>query len=118
MEYLIVTALQLLGVGFHVGQKLVQLDGTHPDDSFSDVWNAFWKADRITVLISGLILLTHLIAHYVVETYTDLFLNDNWNRLIDFGIALILGYGGQSLFYKLLGRAEQFLGQKVENKLK
>lgn len=116
MEYLIITALQLLGVCFHIGQKIMQLDSTHPDDSLQDVWNAFWKADRITVFISALILLLNLIVQFIINNYAMDILYQNKNfHLYMFGAALVLGYAGQNLIYKFMGTAERFLGKKIDS---
>jgi len=118
MEYLLIFILQLIGVGFHVMQKIILLGDKHPDKNRSQVFSAFLYEDWDTLVVSSLVVATHLIAHYIVENYTDLSLTSEKYILWSFGIALILGYAGQRLAYKFLGSAENFLDKKVNDKLK
>lgn len=118
MEYVLIIVLELLGIGFHVGQKVLELDKKSPDDSLSEVFGLFWNADRITVFISGLVLTLNVVGHYIVEVYAPKHITGwEYYDLFSFGLALVLGYGGQRLIYKALGRAEQVIGKKVDEKL-
>ena len=124
MEYLLIIILQLLGIGFHVGQKVLILDKLSPDDTLTDVFRLFWRSDRITVFISGLVLIFNIVAHYIVGvygeplvTYINSFEYLNYD-LCAFALAFSLGYCGQRLVYKWLGRAEIFLDKQIEEKIK
>jgi hypothetical protein len=122
MEYVLIVGLQLIGIGFHVGQKVLQLDSNSPDDSLQDVMKVFWRSDRITVFISGLILILNVLAHYIVETYAINITHIVWMGIPyiiwSFILALVLGYGGQRILYNYLGKAEKFLNDKAEKIIK
>lgn len=118
MEYLIIIACQLLGIGFHVMQKIIKLDDQFPEMTRGQVFNAFFKEDWDTLAVSALIILTDLLAHYIIDTYTPDFRKGiNLYILYAFGAAFMLGYLGQRLVYKWLGSAEKYLDKKVEQRL-
>jgi len=118
MEYIIIIILQLLGIGFHVGQKVLELDKLSPDDSLGDVFKLFWKTDKITILISGLILIMFVIGHYVVHNYTPKTIASyEYLDLITFVAALVFGYGGQGIIYRALGKSIDFANKKIDEKL-
>lgn len=117
MEYLIVFVMQLLGVGFHVGQKIVSLGNAYPEKSRSEIVRVFFKEDWDTLFISALVLLLDEMIHIIINGYaTHLTVNPNF-YLYSFGAALVLGYAGQRLVYKFFGSAEKFLGNQIDNKL-
>ncbi len=118
MAYFLIIILQLLGIGFHVGKKVLQLDKEFADDSLGDVFRTFWKSDRITVFISVLILAANLVGHFIIAEYAPelektVYLGVPY-MIWAFGVALVLGYGGQAFFYKLLGKAQQVLIDKAD----
>ncbi len=119
MEYLIIFALQILGIGFHAGQKVLELDKLTPDDSLTDVFKLFWKSDKITVLISVLLILPFAeLGYFILVGYgPDLIVNYEYFDLIAFAASLILGYAGQRLVYGALGKAVDFAEKKVNDKL-
>lgn len=117
MEYLLIIALQLLGIGFNVLQVLIRLDTKYVDDTFKDVWIAFWKEDKFTLILSGLILLTDLTAHFILTYYNNQLIKWEYFTVVSLGTAFILGYAGQRLVYKWLGSAEKFLDKKITDKL-
>lgn len=114
MEYILIIILQLIGIGLHVMQKVLALDKLSPDDSLGDVFKLFWKADRITVFISGLVLALNLVAHFIVREYgPDSITEWEYYDMFSFGVALLLGYIGQRKIYDWLGKAESALDRKV-----
>jgi ABC-type spermidine/putrescine transport system permease subunit I len=115
-EYFLLIALQLLGVGFHVMQKVISLSNAHPDNEIKDVFVAFWKADWDTVFVSGLVLLFTIIVHYIVAKYAQGITSkfDNY-LLFSFALSLTMGYAGQKLIYKYLGTAEKYLDKKADD---
>lgn len=120
MEYLIISAFQLLGVFFHVGQKVKAISDSTPDEteSFGSVMSLFWKSDYLTVILSAGILALHILIHFVVEVYAaSLRESIPYYILWSFAIALIMGYAGQRLIYGWLGKGEKLLDQKVNSKL-
>jgi uncharacterized membrane protein len=114
MEYILIVILQTLGVLFQAAVKVKELDNKFPDDSLQDVIKEFWKSDKITLMISGLIVVLHIVTHYIIEEYTDIAFTTSSYSLINFGVALILGYGGQKLIYTYLGKAENALMRKAD----
>lgn len=116
MEYLLIVILQFIGCGLHVAQKVFELDKKFADDSLADVFNEFLKSDRVTLIVSGLVLLLNIVVHYIIDAYTD-FSNIEYYDLYSFAVAFVLGYAGQRLIYKYLGKAEEVLNKKVESRL-
>lgn len=119
MEYLLIFILQLLGIGFHAGQKVLELDKLSPDDTLFDVGKLFWKEDKITVIISVfLILPLTLVTYYILQDYgPDSVSGYEYFDLISFGFALVLGYAGQRIVYGALGKAVNFAEKKINDKL-
>jgi hypothetical protein len=116
MEYTLILILQFLGIGFHVMQKISILGDKFPEKTIGDIQAIFWKQDYDTLIVSALVLLLNLVAHYIVGEYTDI-PSIKYYHLYSFGIALVLGYAGQRIIYKYLGTAEKFLDRKIETKL-
>lgn len=119
MEYLFIVILQLLGIGFQVGFKVYELDKKFEDDTLEDVFSTFWKADRITVFISGLILLLNLVVHLIVDEYAPKIREWEYNGFVNyyiiaFFLALLFGYGGQRILYHYFGKAEKVLTDKAD----
>jgi hypothetical protein len=118
MEYFLIFSLQLIGIGFHVAQKIKSLDAKYPDKSIRQIFNTFLDQDWVTLFISGLVIILDLVVHYILDSYTpELRKGVNYYVLYAFGIALVLGYAGQRIIYKWLGRAEEIL-DKQSDKLK
>lgn len=124
MEYFLICALQIIGCVSHVLQKVFELDKKFPDDTLGDVFHEFWKSDKVTLLISLLILFADLLGHFIVSHYFPS--SKDWEIIIPvvgwhvpyiiahFIFALAIGYGGQRVFYKWLGKAEKILSDKAE----
>lgn len=118
MEYALIFVLQLLGIGFHVGQKVLELDKLKPDDSLADVFKLFWKEDKITTFISGLILILNEVLYLILLDYgPDSLVKYEYFDLIFFALSLVLGYSGQRIIYGALGKAVSFAEKKVSDKL-
>ena len=125
MEYVLILILQIIGCSLHVLQKVKELDKKFPDDTLAEVFDTFLKSDRITLIISGVIALGNLVAHYIVATYYPESVNwivtvpvVGWQVpyiIAGFITALALGYFGQVLFYALFGKAEKVLMNKIDN---
>ncbi len=126
MEYVLIIILQVIGCSFHVGQKAIELDKKFPDDTLQDVINELLKSDRITLIMSGFVLLLNLVTHYIIDTYAPQVRDTvihlpvvDWDVpyvIASFITALILGYAGQWLIYKWLGKAVDVLSKKSELK--
>lgn len=117
MEYALIFILQLIGIGFHVMQKISGLGNQFPLKPRKEIFSIFMQEDWDTLLISGLIIALNEVAHYVIHIYAPDIAGYAHFELIVFGIALVLGYAGQNLIYKWLGSAQNFLDKKVSDKL-
>lgn len=117
MEYWLIGILQLLGVGFHVMQKVSTLGNNFPQKTRNEIISIFFQEDWDTLCISGLILATCEVLHYVIHNYAQNVAQMQYFELTWFGVALVLGYSGQNLIYKWLGSAQTFLDKKVTDRL-
>lgn len=118
MEYLIIIAFQVLGIGFHVMQKIIKLGDERKSLTKKEIVDTFFSEDWDTLIVSVLIICGHLLTHYVIDEYTPSFRNDvNFYVLYAFGAAFMLGYLGQRMVYKWLGTAENKLDKMVQSKL-
>jgi len=116
--YFFILAFQLVGIASYVFQIVIELDKKSPDDSTGEVFKLFWKMDRFTVLFSIIILAFNELIHFAIEFFAPEFIASiEYYNLISCGIALILGYGGQALFLKLLGKSRDFVEKKALDKL-
>jgi len=109
--------MQLLGIGFHVGQKIISIGNAFPDKTVSDVVKVFWKEDWDTLAISGLVLLLDEMIHFIINGYAGYITGFPNFYLYSFGAGLLMGYAGQRLVYKFFGSAEKFLGDQIDKKL-
>lgn len=126
MEYLIISAFQFLGVGFHAGQKVTALDKQYPEIPNLEVVKTFLRQDWNTLVISVFVLLLNLLVHFVLREYANevfsiKFSFTVWDVLITLPIILFwyvvsfgAGYMGQRILYKWFGTTEKFLGDKIE----
>lgn len=126
MEYFIVFFLQLLGILFHVAQKVNALDKQYPEKTIKQIYGQFFENDWSSLSVSVLVLVTDLVTHGILNTYFPGVMNTMVNVpmteiqvpliVLSFIGAFVLGYAGQRLAYKYLGKAEQYLNDKVDKK--
>jgi len=114
MEYLLIAVLQILGIGFKAWLTILNLDKKFTDDTLEDVMGQFWKSDRITLFISFWIMVSNLVFHFILNEYSDFPETINYYLLFSFAIAFVLGFGGQAIVYKYLGKAENVLMRKAD----
>ena len=123
MEYIIIFTLQLLGIAFHVVQKVNTLDKQYPEKSIKEIYSLFFENEWSSLSVSALVLFADLFFHFIIDQYfpavreismTVPLINVTMPYLaVSFIIAIVLGYGGQRLAYKYLGKAEQYLSDKA-----
>lgn len=124
MEYFFITLFQAIGFLWHVNRKINQLDKDHPEKTFKEIKALFIENETLSFFGSALILLTQTAVHAMLDMYmpevheirvpipfTDVTVP--W-VVAGIGIALFLGYFGQMLMYKVFGKAEQYLGDKLK----
>ena len=115
MEHFLIFVIQILGIGFNVWQKVLVLDKLYPDDTLEDVFKLFWKTDRITVFISLWIMVAYGLFYFITLNYApDSVINFDYLDLSFFGGALVIGYGGQAIVYKALGKAVDIANKKID----
>lgn len=123
MEYIIIFTLQLLGIAFHVVQKVNTLDKQYPEKSIKEIYSLFFENEWSSLSVSALVLFADLFFHFIIDSYfpavremsiTVPLINLTMPYLaVSFIVAFVLGYGGQRLAYKYLGKAEQYLSDKA-----
>lgn len=123
MEYIIIFTLQLLGIAFHVVQKVNTLDKQYPEKSIKEIYSLFFENEWSSLSVSALVLFADLFFHFIIDQYfpavremaiTVPVINLTMPYLaVSFIVAFVLGYGGQRLAYKYLGKAEQYLSDKA-----
>jgi hypothetical protein len=123
MEYVFIFMAQIFGIGFHVVQKIIALDKQYPEKTMKEIKSLFFENEWSSLMASILVLFTHLFAHGAIDYYMPgrgevivpiPFINVNVPfGLLGVGLALILGYGGQRIAYKYLGKYEQYLSDKA-----
>lgn len=124
MEYLFILIAQIIGIGFHVGQKIIQLDKAHPEKSIKEVRGLFFENEWSSLFVSIVIIVTHLFVHGMIDYYIPERLSTSLeipftNFSVPFSLAgillaIVLGYAGQRIAYKYLGKAEKYLSKKAE----
>jgi hypothetical protein len=121
MEYLIITTMQIIGISLSFIFKIKALDTKFPDFTKKQIFAVFWDEDWTTLLGSVIVLALNLVVHFIMAQYTPHIFELVWLTIPymvwSFGIALILGWGGQRLIYNWLGSAEKALDKKVTEKL-
>lgn len=111
-DYILISVAMILGVGYHVMQKIATLRVKFPTMRPGDVFNTFFVEEWNTLIVSGLVWATGLFVLYVIRT-NEVKLPDwveNWGM---YAIAAVIAYSGQRLAYKILGTAEQALSDKI-----
>lgn len=131
LEFFLIFILQLLGVGFHVMQKIIAFGNTHPEKTKREIIAIFWKEDWDTLGVSALVLIVDIVMHLIITVYAphmkELTLTIPLGSLItwlpdivisyligSFLLAFFLGYAGQRLFYKILGSTEKKITEKFD----
>lgn len=121
MEYILIIAFELVGISLDFLTKLKAMDNKYPDFSKGEIFSVVWDEDWTTMIGSAIILFFNIIVHFVVAKYTPHLFDLKWlgvpYMVWSFGIALILGWGGQRLIYNWLGSAEKVLDKKISDKL-
>lgn len=121
MEYFIILFLQLLGISFHVVQKVNYLDKQHPEKSIKEIYGLFFENEWSSLSVSALVLFADLFFHFIIDSYFPAVREMELNFIgvtlpylaISFLLAITFGYAGQRLAYKYLGKAEQYLSDKA-----
>lgn len=114
MDYFLIVLLQLLGISFHVMQKVISLGDKFPEYSPKAIFKVFFAEDWDTLIVSGLVLISNVVLHYVLIYINYNPFTEGWWVAAPFGLAFVLGYAGQRLIYKFFGTAEKVLNKQIE----
>lgn len=124
MEYAFIFGAQIFGILFHIGQTIVGLDKSYPEKTIKEILYLFFDNEWSSMGVSIVILLFHLFAHGFLDYYKIAFTRDSFTFpgtlvevpyiLVSFIVGLVFGYGGQTLAYKYLGKAKQYLSTKAD----
>ena len=112
--YILTTLLFILGVGFHMMQKVSVLRQKYAELNFKVIWGTFFKEEWDSLIVSGLVMGVTILALHIVLTKDNIHV-PSW--VTDWGvylIALVLGYSGQRIAYKYLTTAEHALDKKIQ----
>lgn len=128
MEYFFIIVLNVIGITLHALKQVMELDKKFPNDTLSEVFGVFWKSDRITLIISGVLMILHITVHAMVEfswpsvrdtVFTIPFIDVKVPYApASFITAFAIGFFGQMMFYRFMGKAEAYLNKKAEDKSK
>lgn len=118
MDYILTIAAFILGVGYHVMQKIRKLRVSFPEFDSKTIKNTFLKEEWDSLMTSAIVMFTFELAHYIIHVNQIKIPEwvDNWGIYV---LALVLGYAGQRVAYAYLGTAEKVLlkkAQDLENK--
>jgi hypothetical protein len=115
MEHFLIFVIQILGIGFRVWLKVLELDKLYTDDTTTDVFKLFWKSDKITVYISLWIMAAYGLFYFITLGYApESVTSFEYLDLSFMGGALVIGYGGQGIIYKALGKAVDIANKKID----
>lgn len=117
MDFILIVGLQIIGVGFHVGQKIRDLRVKFPNKKIPEVFGVFWQQDWNTLLGSALVLAFDMMVHFIIMEYLPAIAAHEYFEVISFGVAFVLGYAGQRIIYKHLGTAESFINSQIERRI-
>jgi hypothetical protein len=105
IEHLILALLYLLGVSYHVMQKIGMLHKKFQDATIGQTFKTFFKEEWDSLVVSGLGLIT-VQAFWFLAHHKNIPLPQwlhNWGAYVS---TVVLGYCLQRIVYKILGTAE------------
>ncbi len=125
MEYFFIILFQIFGILTHAVQKIITFDKQNPDKDIKQIGGLFFENEWSSLIASIVFLLIHVGVHGVIDYY-DLFASITsvpipWTQIeVPMPIASILlaftiGYLGQRVVYKYLGKYEEYLVKKADN---
>lgn len=113
MDYILTSILMLVGILFHVMQKVRQLKIQFPELAPVRVWKTFFSEEWDSLIVSFLVWLVYELWLYI--SVINGFRLPNWYDMYGmYGLALVLGYCGQRVAYRYLGTAEKVLQKRAD----
>lgn len=114
MEYLLIAAIYILGVGYHVMQKIGAIRAKFPDLHFDMVWKTFFAEEWNTLIVSALGLASVEIFWFIAH-WKQIMLPEWLHGWGIYVFDLVAGYALQRLIYKYLGSTEKRLEKIAED---
>lgn len=114
MDYILTSILIILGVGFHVMQKIRILRTKFPEFSPKKIIATFFTEEWDSLIVSFLVWLVYELGIFI-PTYNGVKFPFWWEMIGVYVAALVLGYCGQRVAYKYLGTAEEVLEKKADD---
>ena len=113
MDYLFCFIIWFFGVAFHIMLKIQGLRAQFPNLAFKMIWTTFFNQEWDSLIVSGLIISVYELALFICSyngvVYPSWF--DMWGMYV---LAIVLGYGGQSIAYKYLNTAVDELEKRAD----
>jgi hypothetical protein len=95
-------------------QKVMHLRKKFPDFGLKEIFTLFFKEEWDSLIVSFLVLCTYQLFLFIIEM-AEVVMPAWWDKyLLDYVLAVVMGYAGQRLAYKYLGTAEKVLTEKAE----
>lgn len=113
MIYILTTILMVIGILFHVMQKVRQLRLKFPDLAPARVWKTFFGEEWDSLIVSFLVWLVYQLWLYI-SIRNKYELPDWYDMYGIYGMALALGYCGQRVAYRYLGTVEKVLQRRAD----
>jgi len=114
MIYILTTCCIVLGICYHVMQKIRSLRIKFPLFQASKIWTTFFGEEWDTLIVSFLSWVVFELATYIT-IYNNVKLPMWFTNWAVFILAAVWGYAGQRLAYKYLGTAENVLNKNVDD---
>lgn len=117
IECAFITALQGLGIFLNVMRNIIGLGSKFPDKKRKEILIEFWDKDWDTLAASVGLWALHIVIHIIMAYYEFVFLITSWEYylILSYSLALVVGFGGQELAYRWLGKATQYFDNKVND---
>lgn len=117
IECIFISLLQFVGIGLNVMKNIIGLGDTFPSKTKKEILVEFWNRDWDTLIVSILIWFAHIVIHVIMAYYDFAFLITSYEYYlaVSYSLALVVGFGGQALAYKWLGKATQYFDNKVND---
>lgn len=124
--YVIMSLGGFLGIVLHVLVTMQTINKNTPSATFIDVWDQYWKTDKISLIISivSFALLLYMSSEYIDlknldkvdfhESLADRVLHSKLATFIKTSSA-VAGYFSDYIIYKLLGKTKKVLDKKLDD---
>ena len=114
MDYVLISVVFILGVAYHIMQKVMQFKKAFPNFKPNAIWQTFFNEEWDSLLVSCVVLVTLNVFLYI-KAYNGWIFPEWLEGWAMYLFSLIMGYAGQRLAYRYLGTAEKALEKRVDS---